>query len=72
MNGKNSRTHKDLEWFGHQSVIPYSTVTCIARELASLRYVLRLHVSVTSHASPFIAEGGMHKGTGPRHVGSGT
>jgi hypothetical protein len=27
---------------------------------------------VTSHASPFIAEGGLHKGTEPRHVGLGT
>ena len=26
---------------------------------------------VTSYASPFIAEGDMHKGTGPRHVAKG-
>jgi hypothetical protein len=33
MNGKNSRTHKDLEWFGPPEIIPYSTVSCIVWEL---------------------------------------
>jgi hypothetical protein len=31
-----------------------------------------LELGLASRASPFIAEGGMHKGTGPRHVGPGS
>jgi hypothetical protein len=70
MNGNNSRTHKDLEWF--EPPERNTLLHCEMYELASLRCDLRLRVCVTSHASPFIAEGGMHKGTGPQHVGLGS
>jgi hypothetical protein len=33
---------------------------------------LRLDLLITPHASPFIDEGGMHKGIEPRYVGPTT
>jgi hypothetical protein len=69
---QHTRAHEGLEWSGpperntllHFEL--YCSIACMS--LASLR----LRMCVTSHASPFIAEGGMHKGTGPRHAGPGT
>jgi hypothetical protein len=61
MNGRNSRTHKDLEWFGppERNTLLHCEMYCLSLyEYASLRCDLRLRVCVTSHASPFIAKGG--------------
>jgi hypothetical protein len=61
MNGRNSRTQKDLEWFGppERNTLLHCEMYCLSLyEYASLRCDLKLRVCVTSHASPFIAEGG--------------
>jgi hypothetical protein len=55
---KNSGTRKGLEWFGppERNTLLHCELYC-SRACMSLAS-LRLRVCVTSHASPFIAEGG--------------
>jgi hypothetical protein len=69
---QHTRAHGGLEWFGppERNTLLHCELYC-SRACMSLVSV-RLRVCVTSYASPFIAEGGMYKGTGPRHAGPGT
>jgi hypothetical protein len=53
------RAHEGLEWFGPPG--RNTLLHCVMYCESELGFGL-----VTSHASPFIAEGGMYKGTEPR------
>jgi hypothetical protein len=59
MNGENSRTHKDLEWFGppERNTLLHCEMYCL-RACESKLCPKIAHVCVTLHASPFIAEVG--------------
>jgi hypothetical protein len=61
-SGKNTRTHKDLEWFGppERNVLLHCVMYCLIACGACETKIgsKRLSLCVPSHASPFIAEGG--------------
>jgi hypothetical protein len=62
----NTRTRKSLDWFGppERNILLHCVLYCL-REPKCVPFS-------TLHASPFIVQGGMYKGSEPRYMGPGT
>jgi hypothetical protein len=70
----NTLTREDLEWFGppERNTLLHCVLDCCGElKLGVSLNDLRLS-PLTLHASLFIVQGGMYKGSELRHVGSGT